>query len=81
MWFMCFYFMTIIISLLIIMLATSISPSNNVKLKNFGVLLFFFIPFVNFILLLILLVMGAIDLTNYCYEKLIEDIKKKIKEE
>jgi hypothetical protein len=81
MWFIYSYFITIILSLLGIIFATSIKPSNGVKLKDFGILFFFFIPFVNYILFLMLLVMGALDLKDYCYEKLIENIKEKIKEE
>ena len=78
MWFIYSYFITIIASLMLIILEIGIHPDNNPKLKDFYCLFLFFVPLLNYLLLMVLMVLVLLDVKNYYYEKLVEKIKKSL---
>lgn len=80
-WILNSYYITIIVSLLILFLETNLKKENRLPAKDMGVLVLIFIPFANYFLSIALLVIAILDIKEYLYQSLIENLKKSIQQD
>lgn len=80
-WILNSYYVSIIFSLLILFLETNLKKDNQVPVEDMGVLVFVFIPFVNYFLLIMLLLIAILDIKEYLYQLLIKNLKESIQQD
>ena len=78
MWFIYSYFITIILSLLLVILGMGIKPTPDAKLKDYSCLFFFFIPIVNWFILILVTLLVLVEVKDHFYKKFIDQIKKSL---